>query len=96
MNRPEVSTEESEAGHAMMSNAYQLIMNDLCMPWQQHISPADHYRAVQIAGAGLRHIPERQHRESVEDLTRRLAALSLNGGSVMAGVRDRSIFRTDW
>ncbi len=67
MNKPEVTAEESEAGHAMMSNAYQLIMKDLYMPWQRHISPADHYRAVQIAQAGVRHTAERQHRESVED-----------------------------
>ncbi len=100
MSRPEVGGRESEAGHEMMSNAYGLIMSDLYSPeqvprGQRRVGPDDHFHAVQLARAGQRHIHERQHRENVEDLTRRFAALSLNDGSVMAVVRNRSIFRTD-
>ena len=95
MDRPEVSARESNAGHEMMARAYRVDMNQLYMPSQRNIGTADHYQTMRFAPAGLRHIPERQHRESVEDLTRRFAALSLNDGSVMAVVRNRSIFRTD-
>ena len=95
MDRPEVSTEESTAGHQMMRRGLDVHRNNLYMPWQRNIGPADHYPTVRFAEAGLRHIPERQHRENVEDLTRRFAALSLNDGSVMTVVRNISIFRTD-
>ena len=95
MSRPEVIARESGAGHEMMARGYRVDMNQLYMPWQRNIGPADHYPTVRFAEAGLRHEAERQHRESVEDLTRRFAALSLNDGSVMAVVRNISIFRTD-
>ena len=95
MDRPEVSAQESAAGHQMMRRGLDVHMNNLYMPWQRNIGPADHYPTVRFAEAGLRHEAERQHRASVEDLTRRFAALSLNDGSVMAVVRNRSIFRTD-
>ena len=100
MNRPEVSAAESDAGHDMVRRALEVHMNNLYMPWQRHIGPADHYQTVRLAQAGQAHTAEKQHRESVEDITRRMAALTLNDvrdhdHNVMSVVRHRSIFRTD-
>ena len=88
---------ESNAGHSMMADAYGLITSELYLPEnvpreQRRVGPEDHYRVVQMARARQRHEPERQHRESVEDLARRFAALSLNDQTVMNVVRNRSLF----
>ena len=98
MNRPEVSAAESDAGHDMVRRANEVDLNIQYMPWQRHIGPADHYQTVRLAQAGQAHTAEKQHRESVEDITRRMAALTLNDipqhdRNVMSVVR--SIFRTD-
>ena len=95
MNRPEVSPAERAAAHEMVDWVYEADLNHRYMPWQRNIGVADHYPAVRLAQAGQRHAEERQHRESVEDLTRRFAALTLNDHNVMNVVRNRSIFRTD-
>ncbi len=50
---------------------------------------------IKTAKAGLKYAKAKRDVEEIDDLTRQFAALSLNDGSVMAAVRNRSIFRTD-
>ena len=95
MNRPEVSPAERRAAHEMVDWAVEVDLNAQYMPWQRNIGVSDHYPTIRLAQSARKHTQERQHRESVEDLTRRFAALTLNDHNVMNVVRNRSIFRTD-
>ena len=62
----------------MLFRGMMVDMNSRYMPWQRYIGPADHYQTVRFAQEGARHARERQHRERVEDLTRRFADLDIN------------------
>ncbi len=79
----------------MIDWVYEFDLNHRYIPWQRNIGVGAHYPAVGFAQAGQTHAQERELRESVDGLTRRFAALTLNDHNVMNIVRHRRIFRTD-